>query len=86
MPDLIKIGKTKRDSRLRAKELSNTSVPTYYQVAFEIFSDDMDVLEKKIQAELADFQVSKNREFFRYPLDKAIKLLEKLNAPAEDLD
>lgn len=86
MPDLIKIGKTKRDSRLRAKELSNTSVPTPFQVAFEIFSDDMDSLEKKIKDELAEFQKSKNREFFRYPIYKAINLLLKFNAPAEDLD
>lgn len=86
MAGLIKIGKTKRDSRLRAKELSNTSVPTPYTVAFEIFSDDMDALEKKIHDKLADFQIASNREFFRYPLDKAIALLQKLNDPAEDLD
>jgi hypothetical protein len=86
MPGLIKIGKTKRDSHLRAKELSTTSVPTPYQVAFELFSDDMDSLEKKIHKKLADFQVAQNREFYKYPLDKAIRSLQELNAPPKDLD
>ena len=86
MPGLIKIGKTKRDSHLRAKELSTTSVPVPYKVAFELFSDDMDSLEKKIHKKLEDFQVAQNREFYYYPLDKAIQLLQELNAPPKDLD
>lgn len=80
MPDLIKIGKTARDSRSRAKELSSTSVPTPFKVAFEIFSADYDNLEKQMHKELEDFRINQNREFFRYPLDKAIKLLQDLNA------
>lgn len=79
MPNLIKIGKTARDSRERAKELSKTAVPTPFKVAFEIFSFDYDVLEKNIHSELADFRVNPNREFFRYPLDKAITLIQRLN-------
>lgn len=79
MPNLIKIGKTARDSRERAKELSKTSVPTPFKVAFEIFSINYNELEKNIHDELSDFRVSSNREFFTYPLDKAILLLQKLN-------
>jgi hypothetical protein len=79
MPDLIKIGKTARDSRERAKELSKTSVPTPFKVAFEIFSFDYEQLEKNIHNELADFRINPNREFFRYPLSKAISTLQKLN-------
>lgn len=86
MPNVIKIGKTKRDSKLRARELSNTSVPTPFKVAFEIFSDDMDQLEKKVHDELNDFRVSNNREFFRYPLYEAITLVQNLNNPPEDKD
>lgn len=80
LPDLIKIGKTGRDSRERARELSSTSVPFPFKVAFEVFSDEYDNLEKEIHNELADYRVASNREFFRYPLDKAIKLLQKLNS------
>lgn len=83
MPGLIKIGKTLRDTRARARELSTTGVPIPFQIAFEIFSEEHDRLEALAQNELADFRVSQNREFFRYPLNKAIKLLQELNTPAQ---
>nr|WP_319573143.1 GIY-YIG nuclease family protein [uncultured Draconibacterium sp.] len=79
MPDLIKIGKTARDSRTRAKELSTTSIPTPFKVAFEIFSSDYENIERKAHASLEDFRVNQNREFFRYPLNEAIELLQRLN-------
>lgn len=83
MPGMLKIGKTLRDTRTRARELSTTGVPTAFQVAFEIFSEEHDRLEALVQNELADFRVSQNREFFRYPLHQAIKLLQELNTPAQ---
>lgn len=86
MPDLIKIGKTARDSRERAQELSKTSVPTPFKVAFEIFSFDYEQLEKNIHGELSDFRINPNREFFRYPLSKAIALLQKLNGNQDQDD
>jgi hypothetical protein len=86
MPGLIKIGKTRRDSRERARELFNTGVPTPFQVAFEIFSNEIEVLENKIHTELEDFRVANNREFFKYPLYKAIAILIKLNSSANSED
>lgn len=87
MPNVIKIGKTRRDSRSRARELYTTGVPTPYQVAFEIFCENYDVAEESMHKELSDFRVNRNREFFRYPLDKAITLLQQLaNIPLEDDD
>lgn len=83
MPGLIKIGITARDARSRARELSNTSVPTPFEVAFELFSENFEVLEKTVHEALDDFRVSGNREFFRYPLDKAISLIQKLNTMPE---
>ncbi|AHJ14177.1 GIY-YIG nuclease family protein [Sulfurospirillum multivorans] len=77
MPGLIKVGKTKRDSRSRARELYSTGIPTPFQVAFEIFCDDYELVEKKIHEKLADFRVNNNREFFKFPIDKAISLLQK---------
>ncbi|WCP70198.1 GIY-YIG nuclease family protein (plasmid) [Vibrio tubiashii] len=86
MPGLLKIGKTRRDSRSRARELYKTGVPTPYHVAFELFCDDYSHAEKAIHEELSDFRVNNNREFFRYPLDKAIKLVQTLagNTSEED--
>lgn len=48
MPGLLKIGKTIRDCRVRARELSTTGVPTPFQVAFELFSEDHEALERTI--------------------------------------
>jgi hypothetical protein len=61
MPGLIKIGITTRDARSRARELSNTSVPTPFEVAFEIFSENYEALEKTVHKALDDFRVSGNR-------------------------
>ena len=58
MPGLLKIGRTVRDSRARARELSTTSLPTAYTVAFEVFSQDCEVLEKEAHTRLADFRVA----------------------------
>lgn len=78
---MIKVGRTLRDSRSRARELFTTGLPTPFQVAFEIFSDEHEKLEADFHQEIHDFRISNNREFFKYPLDKAITLLQKLNSP-----
>lgn len=81
LPGMIKVGRTLRDSRSRAREFFTTGLPTPFQVAFEIFSDEHEKLEADFHQELHDFRISNNREFFKYPLDKAITLLQKLNSP-----
>lgn len=81
MPGLIKVGRTLRDARARARELSTTGVPTPFQLAFELFSEEHERLESEVHRGLADFRVTTNREFFRYPLDRAIDLLQRLNTP-----
>jgi hypothetical protein len=81
LPGMIKVGRTLRDSRSRARELFTTGLPTPFQVAFEIFSDEHEKLEADFHQELHDFRISNNREFFKYPLDKAIALLQNLNSP-----
>jgi hypothetical protein len=42
--------------------------------------------QKEAHTRLADFRVAQNREFFRYPLDRAIKLLLQLSVPPSDED
>lgn len=84
MPGLIKIGRTLRDSRMRARELFSTGVPTPFQVAFELFAEQHEVLEAMVHNELNDFRVNAAREFFRYPLDKAVALLIKLATPLQN--
>lgn len=84
MPGLIKIGRTLRDSSMRARELSSTGVPTPFQVAFELFADHHEALEAEMHLELTDFRINPAREFFRYPLDKAIALLIHLAKPVQN--
>jgi len=79
MPNLIKIGRTFRDSRERARELHTTGVPTPFDVAFELFSLEHEKIEDKLHQKLASFRISQNREFFRYPLKDAIALLLEIN-------
>lgn len=84
MPGLIKVGRTLRDSSMRARELSSTGVPTPFQVAFEVFADQHEALEAEMHLELTDFRINPAREFFRYPLDKAIALLIHLAKPVQN--
>lgn len=86
MPGLIKIGRTLRDSKSRARELYTTGVPTPFEVAFEVFSESHEKLEADLHYAVYAFRVNDNREFFRYPLFEAIKLLQKLNSPPESSD
>lgn len=79
MPGLIKVGRTYRDSRERARELHSTGVPTPFEVAFEIFSLEHERIEELLHQQLASFRVSNNREFFRYPLKEAIELLLEIS-------
>ena len=77
---LIKIGKTNRDPNDRAKELSSsTGVPTPFKVEHFLPSNQPDELEREIHKRLDGHRSNKDREFFRYPVKKAIKLLEELN-------
>lgn len=78
-PDLIKIGRTSRDSRTRARELSRTGVPTPFLLASEIFSTEHQQLENALHAELSAFRLNYRREFYRYPLDQAIEKLQELS-------
>lgn len=59
---------------------SNTGVPTPFNVAYELYVPDYKEFEKKVHDHLADFRVNPNREFFNYPLHKAIKLIKDLNS------
>ena len=81
MPGLIKVGRTFRDSRARAKELHTTGVPSPFEVSFEVFSEEHESLEKKLHAQIDEFRVNGNREFFRYPLRSAIQALLDLSSP-----
>lgn len=84
---LLKIGSTTLGAKERARQISaSTGVPTPFIVAYEIYVDDCVNFEKQIHNQLSEFRVNPNREFFRYPLYKAIELIQSLNKAKTDID
>lgn len=82
IPGFVKIGKTRRDSKTRAREISRpTGVPGAYEVAYEIFSSDCDLLERHTHSALSEFR--SEGEFFRISVEKAIQEIEKIIMPSE---
>ena len=84
----IKIGRietTTKNTAKRAEELFSTGVPTPFEVAYEHSYEDPKRLEKLIHEYLERYRVHPRREFFRFPVDKAIELIKELSNPPIDL-
>lgn len=85
MPGLIKIGFTMRTASERADELykdggkSKSGVPLPFEVAYEFPCENPEKLEGEVHKKLAEHRINKDREFFKYPVDDAIKLIEELH-------
>jgi 5-methylcytosine-specific restriction endonuclease McrA len=77
----IKIGRTKRDPKERAKELSvQTGLPSEFIVAYSQIVNDDKKAESLIHRKLNKHRVTglrkdRNREFFSLPLEQAIKVV-----------
>jgi hypothetical protein len=78
-PGLLKIGKSQRSPDIRANELSiATGVPNSFHVAYYLIVNDIDTAELEIHRHLVQYRESKNREFFRIPLNQSIDLIRKI--------
>ena len=76
MPGLIKIGRTSGTASERAKKLSqSTSVPSPFEVVYEIPCDQTKQLERTMHRQLAQYRRPR-REFFECSVEYAISLLE----------
>jgi len=75
--DLIKIGSTMRDPIIRAKELSDTSVPFPYQVEYKILTINCEILEKIIHQKLSSKRVDLEREFFNCSIEEAVQVINE---------
>ena len=79
LPNMLKIGYTKNEPEIRAKQIStSTGVALPYKVewAFQCFNGEQ--LEQEVHAELATYRVNQQREFFDIPLVEAQEAIEKL--------
>ena len=81
MPGLIKIGYTTHTAEKRADELYEgiTGVPMPFEVAHEYPCEEPEKLERRIHRKLASHRINRYREFFKYPADDAIQLLQELH-------
>lgn len=78
MPDLVKVGRTSRDPRTRAQELSGvTGVPTPFVVAYEKLVPDSVSVEEYVHVRLEElgFRVASNREFFAAPVSDVVDVV-----------
>tara|TARA_B110000285_G_scaffold188072_1_gene214092 strand:- start:1140 stop:1625 length:486 start_codon:yes stop_codon:yes gene_type:complete len=81
MPGIVKIGYTKNDPGVRAKQINAaTGVAMNFNVewAFPCFNGIE--LEGEVHKYLDSFRVNKNREFFRMSVEEAKSVVERLGA------
>lgn len=84
MPKLLKIGKTTKPPERRADELSvSTGVPTPYHVAYQVYVNDCDSVERQIHDRLTAYRINDKREFFSAPLKLTIQLLSEFETSME---
>lgn len=72
MPNLVKIGMTRRGALERASELYTTGVPTPFNLEFEMYMPDCEDAERYIHDSLDHLRVSYSREFFKIDVENAI--------------
>ncbi|WP_414552269.1 GIY-YIG nuclease family protein [Anabaena sp. CCY 0017] len=70
-PDQVKIGRTEKDSEIRARKLWTTGVPTPFLVIYDELVSDCEVVESHLHERFAAYRVNSCREFFRIPVREA---------------
>lgn len=75
MPDLLKIGYSRKDPALRAIELHTTAVASPFKVEYDVLVFDPEVLERKLHDQLSDFRTTANREFFKATIADVVKVI-----------
>ena len=81
-PDLIKIGKSKKDPTTdRVSELNQTGVPEPFKVEYYAFVEDEDYLEQEVHRYFDAERPNKSREFFTVDCAEAIVIIRQLSEP-----
>ncbi len=75
--DYLKIGFTEKTPNERAMSLSkSSSIPSNFKVEYKKIVNDKRAVETRIQLLLSKYRISKNKEFFKINLEKAVKAVE----------
>lgn len=85
MPGIVKVGKTAGLVSDRCRALQGTGVPTPFEVFYSVFAPDCSGLEAAVHRRLSDCRVSGNREFFRTPPTRAMKILDEEHVESVEL-
>lgn len=75
MPGIVKVGRTNRTAMERANELFTTGVPVPFEVVFAIYSADVVAFEAEVHAELQQYRIVGNREFFRIDTEECVRIV-----------
>jgi hypothetical protein len=75
MPDLVKIGYSMKDPRLRAKEFENTGMPSTYTVEYDVLVNNPRDLEQNLHNILLNF--CEGKEWFRIKVTDAVDIIRK---------
>ena len=79
LPNMLKIGFTKGEPEVRAKQVSSsTGVALPYKVEWALQCFNGSQLEQEVHRELESYRVNHQREFFDIPLDEAQEAIVKL--------
>ena len=73
--NLVKIGWTTKEPRMRAQQLYTTGVPTPFKIEFFIKTYDGRTLESRIHSYLSRLRKNNSREFFVISVDELRKIL-----------
>jgi hypothetical protein len=76
--NIFKIGLTTKEVKLRAEQLSKTSVPDKFHVVQEWNVKDCIKAEKEIHAQLKNYRVDPRREFFELEYDQIVKTITEV--------
>ena len=74
-PGVVKIGRTRDQTRERARQLYSTGVPREFIVLWQEFVHDSDKVEQEIHERFKDLRVNPKREFFAVEPQQAIRTL-----------
>ncbi len=79
--NLLKIGFSTKIPEGRAKELSNTGVPSPYVVSYYCLTDQAKSVEHRVHEYLSSVRHSRNREFFDIDLVSAVFCIRSFCTP-----
>ena len=75
MPGLVKIGYTMNDPAIRAEELSGSSVPLPFVVAYKALVIGPKQIEQEVHGKLDSKRLNEKREFFKCEPFEAIRYI-----------